>query len=1369
METEYYSDDEFQEPPPPRTFKTLLDQAIGAVAGAAKNVAEQTENAGDYLRRKINKIDKWADSSRIGRHFDFKRRRAKLSTELRAGLITFLMVAYILAVNPQILGVTGGNCDPVELCDPEDYRIRGKACLFDSTNVEAAECLSTLRLSLTTATAASSLISCFIMGFFANLPLALAPGMGINIYVAYQVVAQDLLTYQQAMVAIFLEGWLFIFISMTGIRGGIIRLMPGNIAYASSVGIGLLLAFSGLRNLGVIVFDNNTLLTLGGCSTENHQYTFTTDYPLDITSLNGTLNSTTGIVQESNAAVYSCAGGEMRSATMWLGIAGGLLMAGLTAAGVRGSLFLGIAFITIISWIPGLAVSYLGEGSDIPGGEVRLELFKKVVAAPSLDGIGLAWDWSGVSQGHFWIAMFTFLYIDLLDCTGTLLSMATLLEDCMEHDAKEEGKLEIYEPFLKESKEFEGQQWAFLSDGVGIVAGSMMGITPVTVYIESAAGIEDGGRTGVTAIAVAFFFFIALFFSPILASIPPYATGPALILVGVMLIAHVDRIVWDNTLESIPAFLTVIVMPFTLSVAYGIIAGIASYLALHIPIWLWMWMKAKITEFKKKRRRTQRRKAGTDAEGGSGGGGGGGLDGGNGVENSEEESASGAASVSSTRSRRRVHRKVFGLEDSSKNNSIALEHGHGNFASSDIPDPRAWGMGPSVGGTGRHGQIGGGAAGLIRSTSHGSFHAAAMGGGGGGSMHGVTTAGMVIGTSGHRGMPRSMSHAAYGGTYGGGGSGYSSRNGSYGQEGILSGSLGGGHWSPMRGPSTGVVNNYNPSNPSGRGLSRAISMGASLDGAGGGYYGVASPPGVGGAPRMSRSRTFTDVAGSMPGYGAGSFLGGGYAGGGVAGSSVSPSRSPTDYNRIDNTNAGSGGGGGGGSFQLFPTDTSITLEGEEENNVTSNGGIHQIQAMPSGTSTEENPQAPSTFTAPDAARGLSEATDDDSFLLFGGKLLSLDLEGDAEDAIAERNGGKGTEEPRDNGLGAGGAITRPLPMVPSAATFMENQESLALSSSDRVDLGEFSSIDLSAFKAGGAPRPPFSSQKTGSGGAGGGGDGQRQRELEVSDIGESAYLSSLPAEEGITIHKSISGKGSISFDRAASDAVAEHAAAATVAALDAAAAAGRRDIEAGGVGHSTVRVEGWASSPATSPQQQSQLLANSLPTEKSFQTQSSQGSGRELKRIESAAAIRLRGLFETGDETSNNERDSGGESQGKETHFSSLPQSNDRPGDFSSSAAAASQPRPVGSSSLAPVRAPQHSFGGAPAPASPFDRMSSPPENMKSTSGSGEGVISPHHVLSPRAAAAALNINLPSTIMSGQVMSSEELGQKEDEGGRISK
>lgn len=180
-------------------------------------------------------------------------------------------VAYILAVNPNILQTTGGTCSPATDCDLQSSELTGAACLSNVTDPLAVDCLANLQRNLITATAASSLISTFIIGALANLPLALAPGLGVNAYVAYQVIGvygRGELTYQQTMATIFVESWIFILLSITGVRGGIIKFMPKTVALASSVGIGLLLAFTGLRNLDVVVFDPSTLVQLGGCGVD---------------------------------------------------------------------------------------------------------------------------------------------------------------------------------------------------------------------------------------------------------------------------------------------------------------------------------------------------------------------------------------------------------------------------------------------------------------------------------------------------------------------------------------------------------------------------------------------------------------------------------------------------------------------------------------------------------------------------------------------------------------------------------------------------------------------------------------------------------------------------------------------------------------------------------------------------------------------------------------------------------------------------------------------------------------------------------------------------------------------------------------------
>ena len=545
-----------------------MARSSSAIAKVPENTVYKVERMMYKFEIYAEKLNTWADKNRyFGGAFAFKERKAKLTTEIRAGTVTFLMVAYILALNPSILATTGGPCNPEKVCAPENYQQYGVDCLLDPDDQGAMNCMETLNVNLLTATAAASLISTFFIGFFANLPLAICPGIGINVYFAYQVIGtlgRGSLTWEQGMVCIFIEGWIFTLLSVSGLRGLIIRHMPRSIMLASSVGIGLLLAFTGLRSLQLVGFDPWTLVALTGCSADDRNYVYVFE----------TYNETQSISEGVLSNQWGCQGKEMRSASMWLGIAGGFISAFALYAGVKAPLFLGIAFVTIISWIPGHGASYLGSGSSIPGGEERLDYFSNVVAVPSLSLTGLAWDWGAFNTGTFWITLFTLLYIDLLDCTGTLIAMAGALD-------------RVIPNFMSEKKEFPGQMWAFLADGIGIIVGSMMGTTPLSVYLESAAGIEEGGRTGVTAIVVASFFFISLFFAPIFGNIPPYATGPALILAGILLTQDVRHIEWDNPGDSIPAFLTIIIMPFTLSVAYGVIAGVSAYIILNSPVWIW--------------------------------------------------------------------------------------------------------------------------------------------------------------------------------------------------------------------------------------------------------------------------------------------------------------------------------------------------------------------------------------------------------------------------------------------------------------------------------------------------------------------------------------------------------------------------------------------------------------------------------------------------------------------------------------------------------------------------------------------------------------------------------------------------------------
>lgn len=249
-------------------------------------------------------------------------------------------------------------------------------------------------------------------------------------------------------------------------------------------------------------------------------------------------------------------------------------MAVLMVKRIPGAIMVGILFTTFISWIPNTEASYLGASSQIPGGEQRMEFFKQGVTLPTLSQTWLAYDWSGFGSKDLWVALITFLYLDFLDATGTLFSMANFM-----------GR--TVPGFMDEKGMFPRQTMAFCTDGLSIVFGSMVGVSPLTCYIESATGIKEGGRTGITAVVVAVGFFVALFLTPILASIPPYATGPALILVGALMMENARDINWHVIKHAVPAFITIALMPLTYSIAYGIVGGLGVNLAIWLMVYVW--------------------------------------------------------------------------------------------------------------------------------------------------------------------------------------------------------------------------------------------------------------------------------------------------------------------------------------------------------------------------------------------------------------------------------------------------------------------------------------------------------------------------------------------------------------------------------------------------------------------------------------------------------------------------------------------------------------------------------------------------------------------------------------------------------------
>ncbi|KAG7667637.1 hypothetical protein Ndes2526A_g01967 [Nannochloris sp. 'desiccata'] len=541
----------------------------------------------------IAKMNDAAQNSGFGKYFKLTERRTTLSQEIRGGLVTFLTVCYILPVNSGILNDTGGICVTNGDCP------LGPGSLGDD---QCQACLAEMRKSLISATAAACIISHFLMGLVGNLPLAVAPAMGINAYFAYTVVGfmgTGRITYQQALTAAFVEGFIFIFISLVGVRTWLMKVVPRCLLLSTSAGIGLFLAFIGLQHaegIGLVTYNSATLVTLGGCSTQyrRNQFTFVgadggpIPAAVDVCAVGPSGEAelfAPGWVPSGN---YACdSAGVMRSPTMWLGIMAGILMAVLMAKNVKGAMIIGILFATIISWIPtsGNMAAYIGDYTSVPGAKLRMEYFKKVVAVPDTSYSAGQFDWSAFSNGNLWIALLTFLYVDFLDSSGTFFSMANFLNNYIPNFVDEK------------TKTFERQMPAFCVDGASTSVGAVLGSSPLTVYIESAAGIREGARTGVAALVVGFCFFIAMFFSPLIAAIPPYATGPALILVGSMMIFNIVRINWININEAVPAFITLAVMPLTYSIAYGLIAGIFTYMLINGLVLVWSYIQ--VTAFPK--------------------------------------------------------------------------------------------------------------------------------------------------------------------------------------------------------------------------------------------------------------------------------------------------------------------------------------------------------------------------------------------------------------------------------------------------------------------------------------------------------------------------------------------------------------------------------------------------------------------------------------------------------------------------------------------------------------------------------------------------------------------------------------------------
>ncbi|KAI9317270.1 permease family-domain-containing protein [Dichotomocladium elegans] len=487
--------------------------------------------------RFCDKVNNAVAGSRVGRYFQLEgsgayreRKGTRFMTEIRAGVTTFFAMAYIISVNASIISESGGTCVCPHL--PEDP-------ICDNDPVYA-QCIFGLKMDMIMATAIMSMIASVLIGTLANLPLGLAPGMGLNAYFTYNVVGYHgtgSVKYQTALAAVLIEGFIFLILSIFGIRQWLARIIPMSIKVAMGCGIGLYLCFIGLQSsagIGLVGLDMSTLVTLAACP--------------------DSAKDESGI----------CTGHTMESPHTWMGILGLVLIVILTMYRVRGSILIGIVFIAITSWPRRSAITYFPYTET---GDAMFDYFKKVVTVHPLNRVLAQFHFDFTSR-EIWIALITFLYVDILDTTGTMYSMAR------------------YGGFTDKSGDFEHSTWAFMADATAVIVGSCFGSSPCTAFVESGAGIAEGGRTGLTALTIAFGFFISIFFSPIFASFPPWATGPALIVVGSMMTTSIRNINWDYPGDAIPAFITITVMPFTYSIAYGLIGGIISYIVINGIIYI---------------------------------------------------------------------------------------------------------------------------------------------------------------------------------------------------------------------------------------------------------------------------------------------------------------------------------------------------------------------------------------------------------------------------------------------------------------------------------------------------------------------------------------------------------------------------------------------------------------------------------------------------------------------------------------------------------------------------------------------------------------------------------------------------------------
>ncbi|MBS5941999.1 NCS2 family permease [Finegoldia magna] len=404
----------------------------------------------------------------LEKKFRLSERKTDVKTELMAGFTTFMTMSYILAVNPQMLSQTGMD----------------KGGVF-------------------TASVIASIIAMVCMAFLANLPFGLAPGMGLNAFFTFTVVKTLGYTWQFALTAVFLEGIVFLILSLFKVREMIFDAIPINLKKAVSCGIGLFIALVGLVNSGIILQGEGTVLQLGN-------------------------------LLSRESVVF---------------IVGLFIIALLLAREIKGALMYGILASTILALILGVSKYQGGSPITLP---------------PSLAPVAFKIQFDKIFTFDMFTVVFTFLFVDIFDTVGTLVGVsakAGMLD--------EQGKLKEASP-------------ALLADAIGTTMGALLGTSTVTTFVESASGVAEGGRTGLTALSTAFFFFLSLFLFPVFGMIPAQATGPALVIVGLFMLSSIKEIDFYDYSEAIPAFITIIAMPFCYSIAEGISFGMISYVLIKL-------------------------------------------------------------------------------------------------------------------------------------------------------------------------------------------------------------------------------------------------------------------------------------------------------------------------------------------------------------------------------------------------------------------------------------------------------------------------------------------------------------------------------------------------------------------------------------------------------------------------------------------------------------------------------------------------------------------------------------------------------------------------------------------------------------------